>query len=503
MDATFNPSIPEKSTQCKIFLDKSDNILKRLNYDGTIVPLTPEQTVKYYETKVEADADQATFVFSVPNPNKIVRELEVALKQLIDGNHKEALSNFQETLATLKSFQESQNLANGIVDSDLRDIENKISELILLVDSKVSSSDYDEPLNKLSSELITVIGNINNSLNLKATKRELESGLKEVKGLIPKIDIVAGSNNVDVSRENDTFIISVDIPKISKNIISQGGGISKSAVEQMIDSAIADISGAVTTITSVDGSIGVTSIPGGYDLAIISGGANTLAALTDVNVTGVVNGQTLKYLNGTWVASQDITGSAAATWGNIIGDIENQSDLQAALDLLTPLSTTSSISGNLQQQINNIVQEGTSIASSGGTIIVSQNVLDFNLDVADYISKTEVASISGNLQQQISAITVPTSASFLADYDARYVNESDLEVTLSDYTLLSTTSSISGSLEASKQNNITLVAGANVSIVESPTDTWTISSSGTIDNLDGGSAASIYLISQLINSGGA
>jgi len=45
---------------------------------------------------------------------------------------------------------------------------------------------------------------------------------------------------------------------------------------------------------------------------------------------------------------------------------------------------------------------------------------------------------------------------------------------LSDYTLLTTTASISGSLEASKQNNITLVAGDNITIVESPTDTWTI-----------------------------
>ena len=142
MDATFNPSIPEKSTQCKIFLDKSDNILKRLNYDGTIVPLTPEQTVKYYETKVEADADQAVFTFSVPNPNKIVRELEVALRKLIDGNKQEALNSFQETLATLKSYQDSQNLNNGIVDADLRDLENKISELIATVDTKVASSDF-------------------------------------------------------------------------------------------------------------------------------------------------------------------------------------------------------------------------------------------------------------------------------------------------------------------------------------------------------------------------
>jgi hypothetical protein len=46
--------------------------------------------------------------------------------------------------------------------------------------------------------------------------------------------------------------------------------------------------------------------------------------------------------------------------------------------------------------------------------------------------------------------------------------------------------SISGSLESSKQNNITLVAGSNVSITESPTDTWTINAS-----ISGGSGANV------------
>jgi hypothetical protein len=66
----------------------------------------------------------------------------------------------------------------------------------------------------------------------------------------------------------------------------------------------------------------------------------------------------------------------------------------------------------------------------------------------DFIGASTVASISGDLQQQISAITVPTSATFLVDYDDRYVNESDLIVTLGDYTLLTTTASISGSLQS-------------------------------------------------------
>jgi hypothetical protein len=43
-------------------------------------------------------------------------------------------------------------------------------------------------------------------------------------------------------------------------------------------------------------------------------------------------------------------------------------------------------------------------------------------NINDLATKTEVASISGDLQSQIDAITVPTSATFLTDYDNRYVN---------------------------------------------------------------------------------
>jgi hypothetical protein len=65
---------------------------------------------------------------------------------------------------------------------------------------------------------------------------------------------------------------------------------------------------------------------------------------------------------------------------------------------------------------------------------------------SDLIGASTVASISGDLQSQISAITVPTSATFLTDYDARYVNESDLIVTLGNYATNSTVASISASL---------------------------------------------------------
>jgi hypothetical protein len=121
----------------------------------------------------------------------------------------------------------------------------------------------------------------------------------------------------------------------------------------------------------------------------------------------------------------------------------------------------------------------STIGTSGQSFIVtSEGTIEFgDYDLSNYTLLSTTASISGDLQNQIDSITVPTSATFLSDYDARYVNESDLTVTLGNYTLLSTTSSISGALEAAKQDNITLLAGSNVTIIESPTDTWTISAS--------------------------
>jgi hypothetical protein len=268
---------PASSREAKIFLD-SDGVLKQMGFDGSVKPLSKEQTVKYYETKVESDSDQAVFTFSVPNPNKIVRELEVALKQLIDGNKQEALSNFEETLATLKSYQDSQNIANGIVDSDLREIENKLSDLISLVDTKVASSDFEAALSKLSGELVSLISNINNSLNLKATSsdlKKLESDLKKLIPVVPKIDIVADSSNVTIEKRNDTFGISVDVPSITKEITKQvGSGVSKKFVMDYVDSAVENISGGgtVATITSIDGSIKVTPIVDGYDIKVASSG---------------------------------------------------------------------------------------------------------------------------------------------------------------------------------------------------------------------------------------
>jgi hypothetical protein len=87
---------------------------------------------------------------------------------------------------------------------------------------------------------------------------------------------------------------------------------------------------------------------------------------------------------------------------------------------VSPINGLSNPSGSVYIQAGNNI----SIADNGvDTIIINSQ------DISGYVTYAEVAGISGNLQNQIN----------------------------------------------SKQNNIILVAGSNVNIVESPIDTWTIS----------------------------
>jgi hypothetical protein len=109
------------------------------------------------------------------------------------------------------------------------------------------------------------------------------------------------------------------------------------------------------------------------------------------------------------------------------------------------------ISSGLQTQINAIVQEGTVIIGGPG-ITASQTGMTWTVGLSgtfgDANLRNEVIAISSGLQTQINSIVVPTSATFLADYDNRYVNETDLNSTLSNYTLLSLTESISSRFQS-------------------------------------------------------
>jgi len=463
LDAVNSSSVklPEKSTQAKVYLDKVTNKLMKLNFDGSIEEVGKTE-INLVSSDAEVTPDGFEYKISVPNPNKLVQALELALRRLVESTQANLQNNIDNVQGVLKSYQDSQNLANGIVDSNIVEIENKISELNDLINLKVDAIEFNKQLSSLQVDLGQFVTNINASLATKATKKELESGLREVKALIPKlpeaITVVADSSNVTVEKRGSEYGISVDIPKVAKEV-SRVSGVSENKVRLMIDAAIADISGGgtVTTITSTDGSIGVTAIPGGYDLAIISGGSGgtgfTPIAGNGITITPVGPNYSFAvtdYVSKTEVASisagldsrinsiviPDVSGLISKTEvASISSGLDsritvNANDIDWISSNYTNITTTSAISGNLQNQINQIIQEGTTLTSPLGTIVVSNVGPAYSADVNDYISKTQVASISAGLDSRIT------------------VNANDIDWISSNYTNISTTSAISAGLNS-------------------------------------------------------
>jgi hypothetical protein len=133
-----------------------------------------------------------------------------------------------------------------------------------------------------------------------------------------------------------------------------------------------------------------------------------------------------------FAVSGDITRSEVA---GVTGSLQTQiNGVSQSLSGYTTLAATAALTGNLQGQINAIVQEGTSITSSAGTINVSNAGLLYNVEVVDYIGKSEVAAVSGSLQTQITGVSQ----------------------SLSGYTPLATTAAISSTIDG-KANDATVV----------------------------------------------
>lgn len=114
-------------------------------------------------------------------------------------------------------------------------------------------------------------------------------------------------------------------------------------------------------------------------------------------------------------------------------------------------TTVAEVSGNLQSQIDSISGGSGFTPIAGEGIVITPVASDYSFAVEDYIGKTEVASISAALSQDIVNLDLDLQSQIFA-----------------------------------KQNEITLVAGSNVTIVESPTDTWTITS-----NVSGGGSITV------------
>jgi len=312
---------PTTSKDVKLFQENGEFKVK--DFSGKVSPLVPpQQEVKIASVEVNTNEDANSYTLVIPSPNAKLAALEKTLVALVEQTKGDLQLSITKALATIQSWKDSQELANGVMDSSISEIEDKVSEIDKVLAGKTDALDFSN----LQADLATIVGNINNTL---ATKKQLETAIREVKAeLHEPAKVVAGTPNVKVETAGQTFTISVDVQeKVTETVIKEiargGSGVSRKWVQEYVDSEIAAITGGgtVTTITSVDGSVGITPIDGGYDLAIISGGISNLSDLADVALTDVQNGQTLKYLNGNWVNSPDISGGVNQKLTSIDGSI--------------------------------------------------------------------------------------------------------------------------------------------------------------------------------------
>jgi len=185
-----------------------------------------------------------------------------------------------------------------------------------------------------------------------------------------------------------------------------------------LDSRLDDIEAAdyVNTLNSKDGNV---SLQAGTNVDIYSVDATTIG----ISASGGGSGSTSTLIGGDGI---QVSEAPSDTWTiSVSGDYATRTEV-------------ANVTGNLQTQID-AISGGTSIHNDlsglqGGTtneyyhLTASQH--------ADYIGATEVANISANLQTQIDAISGGSGSTSI------------------------------------------LVGGDGIGVVESPTDTWTISVSG-------------------------
>jgi hypothetical protein len=214
-----------------------------------------------------------------------------------------------------------------------------------------------------------------------------------------KVFILSNDTNSWVEIDGSDTTLRAEVAAISGSLQSQITAISGSLqlqvaqLEQDIDNLDLDLQDQITDIVN-----GISVESSGGSIIVVQNG---LSYNLEVASSPIQNHNSLSGLQGSGSEYYHLN---ASQFASISGGIN--------VSNYTLLSTTASISGNLQSQITDI---------SGS----------LQLQVAQL--EQDIENLDLDLQSQISAITVPTSATFIPAYDQRY-------------TLVSTTASISGSL---------------------------------------------------------
>lgn len=323
-------------------------------------------------------------------------------------------------------------------------------------------------------------------------------------------------SNTYVSSSDVTQIIEGD--KIFNNLyvtgISAGNVLTVDTCGKIIDSGIsvADLISAGPSVTLIAGTnVSIVESPDNTYTISVSGELSTnLVDLNDVNISSPVDGQFLIYDSATskWINSSlafSLNGSIDLNTVDQTYTI-NHSYIETSVpvvSLVIPVSGDTLFVTGISEIGNTSFRVSLSSVPS-----VSGYKLNYILatDSTTYTSSSEVASISAYLQNQInnkvdniiggtgiSVVELPTNT-YTLNITGNYATSSTVSgisaylqnqintIPLSAYTLRTETAAVSGYLN-NRINNITsentvVRGGSGISVVQSPTQTFTVSVSG-------------------------
>lgn len=184
-----NPKPPSNSNSIKVFQRNGE--LFKINFAGQVTPLNNLE-VSYYQTTVEADADEARFTFSVPNPNKIVKELRNDIEAKLGGLGDEFRENFNSLQRSITELQADLSFNIEASRNAFESVEDDILYLIKSLNQKVDKDQLEIDMNSIKEELDSLVISIMESMSLKANRSELETLSEEIKNQFRFMEIDGG-----------------------------------------------------------------------------------------------------------------------------------------------------------------------------------------------------------------------------------------------------------------------------------------------------------------------
>jgi hypothetical protein len=419
LTSTPNPLPPQTSQDLKLF--QENGTLKTVDFAGNVKPVGTE--IKIAKAEVNTTEDAVEYVIRVPSPNAKLEALEKNLNALIKTTSEANKAAIETALGTLNDWKSSQELANGVFDSALIELNDRLENINDSLNDKASKEELNSSISIIATDLLKVVNNINSALTNKASKSELEAVDNRLSAKIASIKIpsvptiVADSGNVNIDYRGNEVGISVDIPQIVQKVVQTGGGVSRSVVQSMIDSSIEGISGGSGggipeapidgslygrknggwEVVSVSGSVTVPTsgdFLGGYDARYLNSSGDTFTGtLIGTNIQASnSSGFHLKNQSGNDVLSLGAGGGNGATFagGVIVGGLSGNTSEIVTVNSVGLLQTE-----NIRLvELTTINGDDATLSYSSGTLTsktTSKGTQTFNYD-----GSGNLISISGS-----------------------------------------------------------------------------------------------------------